>query len=59
VRVGHGLLPAHPMLGKEHEQFRLRQPVSKAAIAPEHEAWQRHYQYSLDQSLKVFERGPS
>jgi hypothetical protein len=34
VRVGHGLL--HPMLGKEHEQFRLRQLVSKAAIAPEH-----------------------
>src|SRR6516164_6510408 len=36
VRVGHGLLPAHPMLGKEHEQLRLRQLVSKAAIAPEH-----------------------
>ena len=36
VRVGHGLLPAHPMLGKEHEQFRLRRLVSKAAIAPEH-----------------------
>jgi len=36
VRIGHGLLPAHPMLGKEHEQFRLRQLVSKAAIAPEH-----------------------
>ena len=36
VRVGHSLLPAHPMLGKEQEQFRLRPLVSKAAIAPEH-----------------------
>ena len=36
VRIGHGLLPAHPMLGKEQEQFRLRPLVSKAAIAPEH-----------------------
>ena len=45
VRVGHGLLPAHPLLGKEHEQLRLRQLVSKAAIAPYRErpglAWQR------------------
>ena len=36
VRVGHGLLPAHPMLGKEPEQLRLRQLVSTAAVAPEH-----------------------
>src|SRR6516225_7061437 len=36
VRVGHDLLPAHPLLGKEHEQLRLRQLVSKAAVAPEH-----------------------
>ena len=24
VRVGHGLLPAHPLLGKEHEQLYRR-----------------------------------
>ena len=34
--VGHGFFPAHPSLGKEHEQLRLRQPVSKAAVPPEH-----------------------
>ena len=35
VRVGHGLLPAHPMLGKEHEQTPARPNLTVVARGPE------------------------
>jgi hypothetical protein len=53
VLVGHGFFPAHPSLGKEHEQLRLRQPVSKDKNPPIECTQPRYCVFPSSESLAV------